>query len=326
MKNQFKILGSVFLMASSIMLMNADAAEKDFPNKPLELVVPFAAGGSTDVMARATVARAASFFNNQPILVINKAGAGTVAASRYVLDGKNDGYTLYSASVSSLLVAPFMLKANFSYTDFIGIAQVLWGGDAFYVKADLPYNTMEKFIEYAKQNPGKIKYATAGAGSVPHLAMEGFAAAKGIVIKHVPTKGDVEAVTAILGGHVVAAAGNPITFKPYEDSGKIKCLAQFCGEREKVFLPHIPTFKEQGIDVVVDQRRWVVVPKDVPSNRARILANAFKNLLHDKATLENLEKVQCPVYYLPPEQYEGIMKESEKTFSALIKLTGLEGK
>jgi len=324
MKNQWKILGCVFLMVFFMMLMGADAAEKDFPNKPLELIVPFAAGGSTDVMARAMVARAASFFNNQPILVVNKPGAGTVAGSRYVLDGKNDGYTLYSASMSSLQVAPIMHKTNFTYKDFIGLAQVLWGGDAFYVKADLLYNTMEKFIEYAKQNPGKIKYTTAGAGSVPHLVMEGFAAATGIVIKHIPTKGDVEAATSILGGHVSAAAGNPITFKPYEEAGKIKSLAQFCGEREKIFLPHTPTFKEQGIDVVLDQRRWVVVPKGVPPNLVRILADNLKNLLHDKATLESLEKIQCPVYYLPPEQYERVMKESETTLSSLFKLAGLK--
>ena len=144
-----------------------------------------------------------SLSKNQPVLIVNKAGGGTVAATKYVLDGRNDGYTLYLTSISSMMITPLMQKTNFSWRDFMGIAQVMRGGDAFFVRADFPGNTLEKFIEYAKQNPGKIKYASAGTGTGAHLAIEGLAAEVGINLKHIPTKGDSEALTAILGGHIV---------------------------------------------------------------------------------------------------------------------------
>lgn len=319
----------MFFWAAGLLLISSwiggeAIGAETFPSKPLELVVPYVAGGSTDVMCRTLVARAGPFLNNQPVIVVNRAGAGTVAASKYVLEGKNDGYTLYSTSTSSMMIAPVVNKGGYSWKDYTGIAQVMLGADSFWVRTDVPYNTIEKFIEYARQNPGKIKYSSPGVGTTNHLAMEGFAAAKGFVIKHIPTKGDAEAVTAILGGHVVAAAGNVITYQPHADAGKIKCLAQFGGVRDMAFSPNIPTFKELGMDVVVDLWRWVVIPKGVPPERAKILADAFRKILQNKETLSSLEKIQCPVSYLPPEDYEKVMLKSEGTILPLIKLAKLD--
>ncbi len=299
----------------------------DFPTKPLEIVVPYVAGGSTDVMVRTIVARAAPHFGNQPIMVVNKPGGATVVGSRYVLDNRNDGYTLYSTSAASMMIAPVINKTNFTWRDFTGIAQTMLGSDALYVPADAPYNTLEKFIDYAKQNPGKIKYTTAGTGGSSHLPMEGFAVAKGLVLKHIPTKGDAENITALMGGHVAAGAGNPIAFQPHAASGKFKCLVQFGAERDKAFLPNIPTFKEFGIEVAVDLWRWVVVPKGVPPERVRFLAEAFRKIFQDKEVLASLEKIQCPASYLPPEEYEKAMNASEASILPLIKASKImEGK
>ena len=326
MKRQTKVIWGIGLLTILAMVGGAMGAEKEFPNKPLELILPFVAGGSSDVMCRTMVAQAAPFFHNQPVVVINKAGAGTVAASKYVLDGRNDGYTLYNTSTSSMMVAPFVHKTNFSWRDFIGLAQVIFEGDALFVRTEVPYNTMEKFIEYARQNPGKIKYATSGAGGGSHLAMEGLAANKGMVIKHIPTKGNAETVAAILGGHVAVAAGNPVAFRPYEVAGKLKCLAQFGHKRDMNFVPDIPTFTEQGIDVVVDLWRWIVVPKGVPPERVKILTEGFKNILHDKTILGSMEKIGCYVSYLPPDEYEPTMKKSEEVISRLVRIAGLDRK
>ncbi|HXZ37403.1 MAG TPA: tripartite tricarboxylate transporter substrate binding protein [Thermodesulfobacteriota bacterium] len=310
------------LFAFSLLATQAWGAE-GFPTKPLELVVPYAAGGSTDVMCRTIVARAAPFLNNQPCVVVNKVGGGTVVGSRYVLDGRNDGYTLYSTSTSSMMIAPVVNKTNFSWRDFIGICQTMLGSDALYVRADAPFKTLDQFVEYAKQNPGKIKYSTSGAGGSPHLSVEGLAAAKGISLKQIPTKGDAEAVTALLGGHVMAASGNPIAYQPHVDAGKLRCLAQFSAERDKAFLPNIPTYKELGVDVVVDLWRWVVVPKAVSPEKIKFLREAFTKILRDKETLVALEKIQCPVSYLPGEDYEKTMSKSEAAIMPLIKAAGL---
>ncbi len=318
MKNPGMIWGVVGL--AGLLFTGAQALSADsFPSKPLEIVVPYVAGGSTDVMVRTIVARAVPFFNNQPVIVVNKAGGGTIVGSRYVLDNRNDGYTLYSISTASMMIAPVINKAPFSWKDFTGIAQTMLGSDALYIPADAPYSTLEKFIEYAKQNPGKVKYTTAGTGGSSHLPMEGLAAAKGLGLKHIPTKGDAENIAALMGGHVIAGAGNPIAFQPHVASGKFRCLAQFGAERDKAFLPNIPTFKESGIDVVVDLWRWVVVPKGVPPERVKFLAEAFKKIFQDKEVLASLEKIQCPAYYLPPEDYEKAMKASEASILPLIK-------
>jgi tripartite-type tricarboxylate transporter receptor subunit TctC len=314
--------GLIFLVAGLLVgwIMGTPArGADDFPTKPLEIVVPYVAGGSTDVMVRTIVARAAPQFRNQPVMVVNKPGGATVVGSRYVLDNRNDGYTLYSTSAASMMIAPVINKTNFSWRDFMGIAQTMLGSDALYVPGDAPYNTLEKFIEYAKQNPGKIKYTTAGTGGSSHLPMEGFAVAKGLVLKHIPTKGDAENITALMGGHVAAGAGNPIAFQPHAASGKFKCLVQFGAERDKAFLPNIPTFKEFGIDVAVDLWRWVVVPKGVPPERVKFLAEAFKKIFQDKEVLASLEKIQCPASYLPPEDYEKAMQASEASILPLIK-------
>ncbi len=302
--------------ALACLLLFAKADALDFPNKPLELIVPFVAGGSSDLMCRTLGARAAPFLNNQPVVVVNKAGAGTVGASKYVLDGRSDGYTLYNISTSSMMVAPLVHKTNFSWRDFIGLGQVISEGDALFVRTDTPYTNMDKFIEYARQNPGKIKYATSGAGGSSHLSMEGLAAVKGISIKHIPTKGNAETV----------AAGNPVAFRPHEDAGKLKCLAQFGHKRDMNFVPNVPTFKEQGIDVVVDLWRWIVVPKGTPADRVKILASSLKNILHDKPTVASMEKIGCFVSYLPPEDYEKTMGASEGTITKLVQLAGLDKK
>jgi tripartite-type tricarboxylate transporter receptor subunit TctC len=323
MKKQ-RLIWAVGIGVFSLLLGGFPAvAAEAFPTKSLELVVPYAAGGSTDVMCRTIVARATPFLSNQPCVVVNKTGGGTVVGSKYVLDNRNDGYTLYSTSTSSMMIAPVVNKATYTWKDFIGICQTMFSSDAVYVKADAPFDTLAKFIEYARQNPGKIKYATSGAGTSPHLSMEGLAAVKKISIKQIPTKGDAEAVTALLGGHVMAAAGNPIAYQPHAEAGKLRCLAQFGVERDKAFLPNVPTFKEQGVDVIVDLWRWIVVPKGVPPERVKYLREAFLKILQDKETREALEKIQCPVYYLPGDDYEKVMSKSESAVMPLVKAAGL---
>lgn len=318
MKSNRIIFWVIGLLACLILGTEAGGAD-DFPTKPLEIVVPYVAGGSTDVMVRTIAARATPYFRNQPGVVVNKSGGSTVVGSRYVLDNRNDGYTLYSTSTASMMIAPVINKTDFSWRNFIGLAQTMMGSDALFVPADAPYNTLEKFIEYAKQNPGKVKYTTAGVGGSSHLPMEGFAMAKGLVFKHIPTKGDAENITALMGGHVIAGAGNPIAFAPHVASGKFKCIVQFGAERDKAFLPNIPTFKEFGIDVAVDLWRWMVVPKGVPPERVKFLAEAFKKIYQDKEILASLEKIKCPASYLPPEDYEKAMKASEASILPLIK-------
>ncbi len=316
------MVGIVSLFSMGLLAGHVWGAEA-FPTKPFELVQPFASGGSTDVMCRTIVARATPFLNHQPCVVVTKAGGGTVIGSKYVLDGRSDGYTLFSSSTSSLMVAPVVNKANFSWRDFIGINQTMLGSDALFVLAEGPFTSLEKFIEYAKQNPGKIKFSSSGTGTSPHLGGEGLAAVAGISIKHIPTKGDSEALIALLGGHVMAASMNPLAALPHVAAGKLRCLAQYGAERDKAVQPNVPTCKEQGFDMELDLWRWIVVPKGVSPEKVKFLRAAFMKIFQDKETLVAMEKIQCPASYRPGEDYEKVMMKSEKAVNPLIKAASL---
>ncbi len=322
--NRTKMMVGIVALVGICLIAGPLWGAEAFPTKPLELVQPFASGGSTDVMCRTLVARATPYLNNQPCVVVTKAGGGTVIGSKYVLDGTHtDGYTLFSSSTSSVMIAPVVNKAGFSWRDFIGINQTMLGSDALFVLADSPFPNLAKFIEYAKQNPGKIKFSSSGTGTSPHLGGEGLAAVAGISIKHIPTKGDSEALVALLGGHVMAASMNPLAALPHVAAGKIRCIAQYGSERDKQVQPNVPTYKEQGVDVELDLWRWIVVPKGVPPERVKYLRAAFAKIFQDKETLAAMEKIQCPASYRPGEDYEKVMMKSEAAVGPLIKAAGL---
>ena len=319
-----KMMAGIVCLAALCLLAGPVWGAEAFPTKPFELVQPFASGGSTDVMCRTIVARATPYLDNQPCVVVTKAGGGTVIGSKFVLDGfHTDGYTLFSSSTSSVMIAPVVNKAGFSWRDFIGINQVMLGSDALFVLADGPFTNLAKFIEYAKQNPGKIKYSSSGTGTSPHLGGEGLAAVAGISIKHIPTKGDAEALVALLGGHVMAASMNPLAALPHVAAGKIRCIAQYGSERDKQVQPNVPTLKEQGVNVELDLWRWIVVPKGVAPEKVKYLRAAFAKIFQDKETLAALEKIQCPASYRPGEDYEKVMMKSEAAVGPLIKAAGL---
>jgi tripartite-type tricarboxylate transporter receptor subunit TctC len=321
MRNFRNIAYGFVLFFSVMAIFNVNAA--DFPNKPLELVVPFGAGGGTDVNARTMVARIAHHINNQPVIVVNKTGGGTVIGSRYVLDGRNDGYTLFLASPSAIMLAPMIHKTEFTWRNFVGINQVAEGNDGLYVKADSPFKTLKELITYAKENPGKIKYVTPGAGSINHLEGQGMCVAEGIDIRPIHTKSDAECLTAILGGHVQVAIATLGAFQTHVEAGTLRCLGQFPQQREKAF-PNLPTIKEQGVNVYFDCWRWLLVPKGVPADRIKILAGAFRKvLLEDKETIAALDKIKNPVLYRPPEDYEGIMIKDEENIRGMIKAANL---
>jgi tripartite-type tricarboxylate transporter receptor subunit TctC len=322
MINNGKFLWMCFIIILSIMSGPVYGAE-NFPTRPLELIVPYNAGGGTDLMCRAMVLEAAQYLNNQPVLVVNKTGASTIVGSRYTME-KKDGYTLLTTSPGNLTIAPPVNKASFTWRDFIGIAEVNRGGNALFVRSDSPVNTFEKFIDYAKKNPGQIKYTTAGVGSVAHLAMEGLAATLGLDIKHIPTKGgDTDSILALLGGHVMAGTGEGPAFTAQIDAGKLKRIVQFGSERFMAEAPDVKTFREHGINVAVDIWRWLVVSKDTPPERVKYLDEAFRKILLDKKTQANMEKVNFPVSYRPAADYAKIMKDSEDTLMPIMKKAGL---
>src|SRR5687768_13000521 len=211
------------VLASLAMLATTFAASaQDFPTRPITLIVPWPEGGPTDVGVRAMADVAAKHLG-QPIIIENKAGgAGTVGPATMAAMAKPDGYTIAQMPITVYRL-PMMQNTTWTANDFIYIVHLTGYTFAAMAHVDTPYKTWQDVLDYAKANPGKITYATSGAGSSLHLGMEMMAEKSGVKFTHVPFKGAAEVNAAVAGGHTMMAAGG-LSVKPMVDAGKVRLL------------------------------------------------------------------------------------------------------
>ena len=174
------------------------------------------------------------------------------------------------------------------------------------VQADSPWQTLAEFLDYAKQNPGKVTYSTAGTGSAQYLAMEYLAQKEGIKWTHIPFKGGIKAVTALLGGHVTACA-QAVEWKPYVESGQLRLLAVLGGERIPAF-PEVKTLKELGYDYAVVSGPGIAGPAGMAPEVVEFISKAFTKASKDKEFIEMLEKLEMLPYYLDGQQFTEYIK------------------
>jgi tripartite-type tricarboxylate transporter receptor subunit TctC len=288
--NFFIVMMFLFLLAS-----NSQAAS-DYPNRPIEIIVGWTTGASEDLRFRSLAPKMSEVLG-QPVVVVNKPGAASLLGMTFVSRTRPDGYTIGNASSSSLLFLPHMQKLEFNpLTDFTFIAGTCTQPYGVIVKSDSPWKTWQELIDYTKKNPGQVKYGTFGTGSGPHVYMDFLGRKIGIDWAHVPFKGDLPAITALLGGHITVA-GISSGFVPHARAGKVRPLAIFAENRLKAF-PDVPTLKEVGFSL---DYRWAEVlgfagPKGLPPEIVSKLENAIKQAVESAPfqnamkTLENEDK------------------------------------
>ncbi len=267
----------------------------DFPNKPITLIVPYPAGGATDLISR-PLAEAAKKYLGQPVIVENRSGGGGAVGVGSIVGKKPDGYLL-SVVVTSLHRNSFINKLPFDtvkdVTPIIRLAGYLYG---ILVKSDSQFKTLKELLDYAKANPGKISYMASGVGTGGHIAMEELAYnAGGIKFNHIPSKGDAESTAALLGGHVDAISTTS-GWIPQAEAGKLRILATYGETRTKRF-PTVPTVVELGYKVVHNSPIGIVGPKDMPKEIVKALHDAFKKSLDDQAFLSVMDRYEMPVMY-----------------------------
>jgi tripartite-type tricarboxylate transporter receptor subunit TctC len=223
------------------------AAAQSWPTKPVKLVVPFTAGGSTDTVAR-IIAEKLSQRVGQPVIVDNRAGAGGAIGSDYVAKSPADGYTYLVGTSSTMAIAPY-LYTKLPYNPARDFAPVVLLGTAdiiIVVNAQLPYRTVKELLDFAKANPGKLTYASGGNGSISHLLGEYFKSMARVDMLHVPYKGDAQMVTDLIGGQVNMAFGTAVAFLPHVKSGKVVALAVTNPQRSTM-QAELPTVSEAGV-------------------------------------------------------------------------------
>ena len=312
-----------------VLLLPLFARAQDYPTKPITMVVPFPPGGVADIVGR-PLASTMEKFLKQPVIVVNRTGAGGAVGMGAVAKAPADGYTILMA-LSSISVFPVADRINgkqpaYELRDLAPIALVTADPTVLVVRADGPYKTLKDFVAAAKANPGKINYSSAGVYSTLHVAMEIFADAAGIKLFHVPYQGGGPAVTALLGGQVEALASGPAAAVGQIKAGKMRALASWSTER-LTLLPEIPTFKELGYDAEFYIWSGVFVPASTPSSITNRLRDAVKRAATSAEFRSAMEKVSTPVSYLDAPEFQKYWdKDAARLKVVLEKMGRLEEK
>lgn len=302
----------------------ASQALAGYPEKQIQLLIPYGGGGTTDVTARKLANLAQEDFP-KPIVVVNKPGGGGVLMHELLAQAKPDGYTLGVVPTGVLTRTPFLRKVRYDSTkDFTYIMLFALWQYGLVVQADSPWKTLAEFLDYAKKNPGKVTYSTAGTGSAQYLAMEYLAQKEGIKWTHIPFKGGIKAVTALLGGHVTACA-QAVEWKPYVESGQLRLLAVLGAERIPAF-PEVKTLRELGYDYAVISGPGIAGPAGMDPKVVEFIEKAFTKACKNPEFQEMLNKLEMLPYYLDGKKFsEYIMSEIPKK-KKLVESLGLSYK
>ena len=267
-------------------------AQNAFPVKPLKLVVPFPAGGPTDIVARPLAQLLAESLGQQ-VVVDNRGGAGGSIAADLVAKSAPDGYTLLMGTVGTQAINSSLYR-KLPYDplkDFTPLGLVANAPVALVVNAGTPYKTMQDMVEAARRSPGEVAFGSAGNGTPGHLTGELFAASAGIKLKHIPYKGSAPAVTDLVGGQI------PVMFDPVQSvqshikSGRLRALAVSSKSRSPI-LPEVPTIAEAGLSGFEAEAWWAVfAPAKLPAQETRLLRSEVEKVVRSAAYREKLGDV-----------------------------------
>ena len=313
MKRLFHGLSAALLLAAS------SAFGQAFPTKPVTLIVPWPAGGSTDIYFRKLGEVAAKHLGQNLVIENRPGGSGNNGPTTMAKTAAPDGYTISQLTISAFR-APHMQKVDWNpvsdFTYIIGLAGYTFG---VVVRADSPLKTFRDVLEYAKANPGKLSYATPGTGTSLHLAMEEVAAKAGVELLHVPFKGYADGAIALMGGHVMMQVDSTGWAKQV-DAGAQRLLATLGDKRTRWGAP---TVKELGVDTVSNSPFGLVGPKGMSPQVVKVLHDAFKKSLDDPDYLKLLAQLDQPGWYQSSEDYAKYAAATFKSERATIERVGL---
>ena len=320
MKNRWKVGVTVVALWAMCFV---SAASAGFPEKPVTLLVPYSAGGTTDLSLR-ILASVAGDTLGQPVVVGNKPGGSGSVCYGILKHAKPDGYTIGGFTTSGAVVAPHMAKVPYNTKkDFTFISQFAEYFKGIAVKADAPWKTFKELIDYAKKNPGKVSYATTGATSIDALTMRMITKESGVDMIMVPYKGGHPAVAACLGGHVTAVVASELP-EPVK-AGQLKLLAVFNQESSEAF-PGVPTIADLGIKV--DSAYWggIVGPAGIAPENAQILQDAFKKAISSKPYKQMLSKINMIPCYKSGADFKKLVFHNYDAFGKIIAELGIKKK
>jgi tripartite-type tricarboxylate transporter receptor subunit TctC len=312
-----------YAAAAALTLAATAAAAQSYPTKPIRLVVPFPAGGTTDLLAR-TVGQRLTMAWGQPVIIENRPGAGATIGADYVAKAHPDGYTLLMAAVHHTIAAnyykalPYDLRKDLAPVSVVAIVP-----NVLVVRPDLPVASVQELVAYAKANPGKLTYASNGAGTAHNLIGEQFKSMTGTDIMHIPYKGSAPALTDLMGGRVTMMFDTVSSCLPYVQAGKLKALAVATSTRSSV-LPDVPTLSEAGLPGF-DIASWfgVMAPAGTPASIIGQLSDEIARSLADPAVRKQLEPIGAEPVGSTPQAMRARIDGEIGRYGQLMKQAGL---
>ena len=308
-----------FAACLAFLLAAATAHAQSWPTKPVRMIVPFPAGGPTDVMTRA-LAEKLSTALGQPVVVDNKPGAGGTIGSDLVAKSAPDGYTLLMATSSTHSIGPYMGKVPYDpRKDFTPVVYVGKATNILVVSPSLNIHSLRELIDYAKQNPGKVNYATSGIGSISHLTSEMFASMAGIRIVHVPYKGTQLSMPDLMSGQVAMLFDSVLTAKPHIDAKRLVGLTVSSKERSNL-VPDMPTMAESGLPGF-DSWTWfgVFAPAGTPHPVVERVNAEINRIVTDPAIRERFAQLGFETTGGSPAQFAALVESESGKWSKVIR-------
>ena len=299
------------------------AQEVNYPTSTVKIIVPFSAGGASDVLTRQLADNLRAKLG-QNWVVENRTGAGGNIGMEAVKNASPDGHTISSATIGTLSINQFLFS-NLSYnpaTDFVYVSKIWENCNAFVVSPTHPANNIKEFLDWAKAKPNGVTFGSAGVGTTPHLAGELFRVRTGIKATHIPYRGAAQSMPALMSGETDFAIDNIASYTPLIQTGRVKALAVTCPKRWPT-MPNVPIMSEVGVpDFVVTSWGAFVLPKGTPTAIANKLSNAIKEIANEPAVKERfLTTGALSVSSTPAET--AAFAESERTkWREVVRLSG----
>lgn len=301
-------------------------AAADYPDKPVQLIVPYGAGGSTDLLARA-IAQVAPRYFSQPLVVVNKPGGGAIPGRLDVVRAKPDGYTLlFGYGSGEDLVVPHQRPIPYdALADLEPIARMSIHSIVICAGADSPYKTTGDLVKAAKQK-GSLTAAVSTKGAAVDIAFLLFGKAAGIKVVTIPGTGGADAITRLVGGHADFGGGHPSEVLPHIKAGRIRPLCVALDARDAT-LPDVPTCKEQGYDVVTaGSVKGVAAPKGTPKEIVAAVQARMQKIAEDPEFRKIMVELGQPVNYMPGAEYRTWLRAQYDQYGMLLKTLGIDTK
>lgn len=305
-------------LALCLAAMVPGLARATYPEQPIKMVVAYAAGGGTDIIARLMAQYMQKHLGaSASIVVINRPGAGGAIGFTELATAKPDGYTIGFINTPNVLTIPIERKSNFHWSQYDLLGNIVDDPGNFSVHADSPIRNLADLAAHARANPGAVTYGTTGIGSDDHLAALMFERAAGVKLTHVPFKGAAEVHNAIASRQIFMAAMNIGEALQYQKGGTpLRHLGQM-SEKRSSLAPQVPTFNEQGFKVIMASLRGIAAPKGLPPAVREQLVSAVNKAVTDPEFQAKAVGYFAPLRYLAPEAYAAELREDEAGFKQL---------